>query len=195
MARLSQIKTVSSLFRIAAVAIILGFIAAPGQTAGQDQGLLEIQIKDHRDAIEDFAKLNITIEQISISPKPGLMFWQTGWKDLTPSAATIDLTQYIGKKTARIFRAPINAGAFDALQLKLKSINAVLKKNGRSAPVKNTLGPVKLSFEIPAQGETVLILDLVVTDFSDHPPRHYELGMRGYELYTNGKLIERIPPG
>ena len=195
MARLAQIKTGSSLFRIAALAIALGFIAAPAQAAGQDQGVLEIQIRDHRDAIEDFAKLNITIETISISPKPGLMFWQTGWKNLTPSAATVDLTQYIGKKTARVFRAPINAGAFDAFQLKLKNINAVLKKNGRSAPVKNTLGTVKLSFEVPARGETVLILDLVVTDFSDHPPRHYELGMRGYELYTDGKLVDKIPPG
>ncbi|MGE5216646.1 MAG: DUF4382 domain-containing protein [Chloroflexota bacterium] len=194
MARLVQIKTVNNPFRIVALALVLGFIAASAQAAAQDQGMLEIQIKDHRDAIEDFAKLDIAIEKISISPKPGLMFWQTGWKDLTPSTAITDLTKHVGKNPARVFRAPIDTGAFDAFRLKLKSITAVLKKNGRSATVKNTLGPVKLSFEVPARGETVLILDLVVTDFSDHPPRHYELGMRGYELFTNGKLVERIPP-
>ena len=62
-------------------------------------------------------------------------------------------------------------------------------------PVKDTVGAVQLSFQVPAKGETLLILDLVVTDFSDHPPRGYELGIKGYELYTNGKLVGKIPPG
>jgi hypothetical protein len=48
---------------------------------------------------------------------------------------------------------------------------------------------------VPAHGETLLVLDLVVTDFSDHPPRGYELGIKGYELFTNGKLIQKVPPG
>jgi hypothetical protein len=34
-----------------------------------------------------------------------------------------------------------------------------------------------------------------VLDMSDHPPRSYELAINGYELYTNGKLIDKIPPG
>jgi hypothetical protein len=38
-------------------------------------------------------------------------------------------------------------------------------------------------------------VDLVVSDFSDHPPRGYELAIRGYELYTNGKLVGKVPPG
>jgi hypothetical protein len=30
---------------------------------------------------------------------------------------------------------------------------------------------------------------------SDHPPRGYELEIQGYELFTNGKLIQKVPPG
>jgi hypothetical protein len=71
----------------------------------------------------------------------------------------------------------------------------VLKKNQNNLPVKNTIGPVKLSFTVPPQGETVLIIDLTVLDMSDHPPRGYELAIQGYELFTNGKLIQKIPPG
>ena len=74
-------------------------------------------------------------------------------------------------------------------------MDGLLKKNQRSAPVKNTIGPVKLSFDIAARGETVLVLDLTVIDFSDHPPRGYELSLKGYELYSNGKLVDKIPPG
>jgi hypothetical protein len=179
----------------AALAIILGYSVPLAIAAARDQGVLEIQIKDHREAIGDFARFDIAIDQISISPKPGLMFWQTGWKNLAPSMHNIDLTQYISKKTARVFRGTVGAGAFDALQIKIKSIETVLKKTSGRTLVKNTLGALRLAFEVPAQGETVIILDLVVTDFSDHPPRGYELGIKGYELYTNGKLIDRIPPG
>ena len=169
-------------------------VADVANTAERAQGVLEIRIKDHRDAIGDFAKLNINIDKILISPNVGLKVWQTGWQELTASPDTVDLTKYIGKTTAKLFRSNIDAGPFDAFHLKLKSIDAVLKKNQKSAPVKNTLGPVKLTFDVPPKGETILVIDLTVVDLSDHPPRGYELGIRGYELYTNGKLIGRIPP-
>lgn len=169
-------------------------VADVANTAERAQGVLEIRIKDHRDAIGDFAKLNINIDKILISPNVGLKVWQTGWQELTASPDTVDLTKYIGKTTAKVFRSNIDAGQFDAFHLKLKSIDAVLKKNQKSAPVKNTLGPVKLTFDVPPKGETILVIDLTVVDLSDHPPRGYELGIRGYELYTNGKLIGRIPP-
>jgi len=159
------------------------------------QGILEVQIKDHRDAIGDFDKLIVTIDKIAVSPKPGLKIWQTGWKDLAVTSQPIDLTQYVGKKTAQVFRAPMDAGAFDAFNLKIKSTVGILKKAPRKAPVKNTIGPFKLAYEVRPNTETLLILDLVVSDMSDHPPRGYELSLRGYELFMNGKLVEKIPPG
>jgi hypothetical protein len=170
-------------------------LITPASAAQREQGVLEIQIKDHRAAIGDFAKLNITIEKFLVSPKPGIKFWRTGWHELNAASASIDLTQYVGKKTVKIYRGPIDAGGFDAFHLKIKPIEGLLKKNQRGTPVKNTVGPVKLSFDVAPKGETILLIDLVVTDFSDHPPRSYELGLRSYELYANGKLAEKVPPG
>jgi len=169
--------------------------ALPARADNGDQGVLEIQIKDHREAIGDFVKFNVTIDKIRISPKSRLKIWQTGWKELIPATPAVDLTQYVGKKTRRIFRSSVDAGAFDAFDLQLKKIDAVLKKSQKGASVKNTLGAVELPFQVPPRGETLLIVDLVVIDFSDHPPRGYELAIRGYELYTNGKLIGKVPPG
>ncbi|MEX0804681.1 MAG: DUF4382 domain-containing protein, partial [Candidatus Binatia bacterium] len=94
--------------------LLLAFLVMPAQTAQRDQGIFEVRIKDHRDAIGDFSKLVITIDKISISPKPGLKFWQTGWKDFTASPEAIDLTQYTGKETVRVLRASIDAASFDA---------------------------------------------------------------------------------
>jgi hypothetical protein len=157
-------------------------------------GILEIQLKDHREAIGDFSQVKILIDKIALSLRPGLKFWQSGWQEIAPSSESVDLTQFTGKKAARIFRGEVGAGAFDAFNIKIKTITGVLKKTRRSASIKNTLRPVKLAFEVPARGETLLVIDLVVTDFSDHPPQGYELGIRGYELYTNGKLVGKIPP-
>jgi len=100
-----------------------------------------------------------------------------------------------GVRAGLAARTQLDAGAFDAFHLKLKNIDGVLKKNQKTTPVKNTVGPVKLPFNVAAKGETILIIDLTVTDMSDHPPRGYELEIQGYELFTNGKLIQKVPPG
>jgi uncharacterized protein DUF4382 len=177
--------------------LLIALCLLPGSTIANENntGIFEVRIKDHREAIDDFAKLTIAVDKIQISPKAGLRFWQTGWKEFATSTNTIDLTRHVGNKTALIFRREIQAGSFDAFDLKITNIAGVLKKTRRAEPVKNTVGPIKLAFEVPAKGETVLVLDLVVTDFSDHPPQGYELGMKGYELYINKKLVEKIPPG
>src|SRR5918999_510581 len=144
--------------------LLLVLWVTPGLAGQPEQGAFEVRIKDHRDAIDDFSRLLLTIDRIAISPKPGLRFWQTSWKELRPSQAFVDLTKYVDKDSARIFRGEIDAGAFDAFHLKIKSVDGLLKKNQRSVPVKNTIGPVKLSFDIAARGETVLVLDLTIVD-------------------------------
>jgi Domain of unknown function (DUF4382) len=185
----------SKLYVSVASLILVLFLALPATAAESKQGILEVRLKDHREAIGDFAKLTVTVGEILISPKPGLKFWQRGWQSLATTPETVDLTKYIGKNSARIFRGSLDPGAFDAIHLKLKEVNGILKKGQRGAPVKNTVGPIKFPFEIRAQSETIIVLDLVVMDMSDHPPRGYELGVRGYELYTNGKLVDKVPPG
>lgn len=175
--------------------LLLLLWAAPGVAAQPDQGTFEVRIKDHRDAIDDFSRLSITLDKVAISPAPGFRFWQTSWREFNPSSPTIDLTKYLGKDSAKVLRTNIDAGAFDAFHLKIKTIDGILKKTQRSAPVKNSIGPIKLSFEIAPRRETVLVLDLTVIDFSDHPPRGYELSLKGYQLYADGKLIDKIPPG
>jgi hypothetical protein len=195
MARLCKEVNPAVYFVCRNLVTVFCLFALPALAAERDQGVLEIQIKDHREAIDDFSKLIVTIDKILISPKPGLKFWQTGWKDLQASAETIDLTKFVGKRTARVFRSAIDAGAFDGLHLKIKNIDTVLKKKQRRTAVKNTVGPLNISFRVPARGETLFVLDLVVTDFSDHPPQGYELGIKGYELVINGKSIQKVPPG
>ena len=170
-------------------------LAAPAAGAAESRGTFEVRIKDHREAIGDFSQLTLTVGELLISPKPGLTFWQSGWKNLVAAPEVIDLTKYVGKHSFQIFRGSLNTGAFDAIHLKLKEVSGLLKKGQRSTKIKNSVGPIKLPFEIRAQDETTIVLDLVVLDMSDHPLQGYELGIKGYELYTNGKLVDKVPPG
>jgi hypothetical protein len=177
------------------LALLAFRLLIPTAAAGEEQGILEVRVKDHREAIADFSRLMLNFDAILISPKPGLKFWQTDWKSLAPALSSLDLTKYIGKESAAIFRGAIPAGSYEAIHLKIKDVEGTLKKNSRGAPIKNKVGPIKLAFETRAGGNTVIVLDLVVLDMSDHPSAGYELNLQGYELYTNGKLIDKIPPG
>jgi hypothetical protein len=175
--------------------ILVFCLAGAPADAAESQGMLEVHIKDHREAIGDFEKLALTIGEVLISPKPGLKFWQISWKSLPAALESIDLTRYVSNNSARVYRGSVEAGSFDAIHLKLKAVTGLLKKSQRQPQIKNTVGPIKLPFEVRAQGETKIVLDLVIMDMSDHPPRGYELAVKGYELYTNGKLVDKIPPG
>jgi hypothetical protein len=181
---------------ILSATLLLAFLVWAGPVVGdKHQGVLELRIKDHREAIGDFSKLTVTIEQILVSPKRGIKFWQTGWKSLTSAPQSINLTKHTGKNSAQVFRSTLATGSFDAVHVKLGSIDGVLKRSQSKAVVKNLLGPLELDFDVRPQAETLIVLDLMVLDMSDHPSRGYELAIRGYELYTNGKLIDKIPPG
>ena len=177
------------------LALLCLAFAVPSLLGGAEPATLEVRVKDHREAIGDFSNLILNFDAILLSPKPGLKFWQTEWKSLAPAVSSVDLTKYTGKQSVSVFRGPISAGSFDAIHLKIANVQGTLKKNSRSASVKNKVGPIKLAFDTSAGGDTVIVLDLVVLDMSDHPPAGYELNLAGYELYTNGQLIDKIPPG
>ncbi len=162
---------------------------------GRAQGILEVRVKDHREAIGDFSKLEVIIDTVRISPKAGLRFWQIGWKELKPSLEKIDLTQYTGHRSATIFRGEVMPSSFDAIHVKFKGIEGTLKKTKTKVSVKNLVGPIKLAFSIHQKEVTLIVLDLGVMDMSDHPPEGYELLIKGYEVYANGKLIDKVPPG
>ena len=134
------------------LSLILALCFAAPAGAAESQGTFEVRIKDHREAIDDFSQLILTVGELLIGPKPGLMFWQSGWKGLAPARESIDLTKYVGENSVRIFRGSLNPGAFDAIHLKLKEVSGLLRKGQRSIKIKNTVGPIKLSFEIRPPG-------------------------------------------
>jgi hypothetical protein len=155
---------------------------APGK------GTLEIRVKDHRAAIDDFAKLEVPVESIRLKP------WGS-WIDLKPDLASFDLTAYKKGNSTTVFKGNIESGSFEGFHLQLGTITGTLKKGEAEAKVKNGVGPIQLSFSVEPNRLTLLIIDLEVLDLADHMGRGYELHINGYEYNKDGKLIDRVPPG
>jgi hypothetical protein len=164
------------------------FILFASCSPAPGNGFLEIRVKDHRAAIDDFARLDIPVESIRLKPRGG-------WIDLTPNLASFDLTAYKDGKTATVFKGVIESGSFEGFHLKLGKIDGALKKKNSPVEVKNGVGPIQLSFSVEPNKLTLLIIDLEVLDLTDHSGRGYELHINGYEYNKDGKLIDRVPPG
>ena len=183
------------------LSIILGLASigcnTPSDSNGDatSTGSLEIHVTDHREAIGDFARLEVEIDTVRLHPKRLLSLRQSDWLDLQPAVASADLTQYTEKRTLGIWSGDLPAGRFEALHLKLKGVDGELKESAGSVPVADEARPIHLPFEVRENDVTRVVVDLVVLDMSDHPNRGYEVHVRGYELYYNGILADKVPPG
>ena len=158
-------------------------------------GTLEIHLTDHREAIGDFARLNVEIETVRLHPKRLLSLRQSDWLDLQPTVASVDLTQVTDKRTIAIWRGELPSGRFEALHLKLNRAAGELKASAETVAVADEARPLRLPFDIRVNDVTRIVVDLVVLDMSDHPKRGYEVHVRGYELYYNDALADKVPPG
>jgi hypothetical protein len=178
-----KLSTIDPLSLVGGILILLASCSpAPGK------GTLEIRVKDHRAAIDDFAKLEVPAESIRLKP------WGN-WIDLKPDLAGFDLTAYKKGNSVALFSGELEAGSFEGFHLKLGKIAGMLKKGNAPVEVKNGVGPIQLSFSIETGKLTLLIVDLEVLDLTDHSGRGYELHINGYEYSKDGKLIDRVPPG
>ena len=177
-----KLSTIDPLSLLGGILILLAScFPAPGK------GTLEIRVKDHRAAIDDFAQLEVPIESIRLKPRGS-------WIDPKPDAHSFDLTVYKDGKAATLFKGEIESGSFEGFHLKIGKIGGTLKKEKSPVEVKNGVGPIQLSFSVEPNRPTILIIDLEVLDLADHSGRGYELHMNGYEHFKDGKLIDRVPP-
>ncbi len=174
---------------------VLFFLAVTGCSRESGKGILEVRIKDHEEAIGYFSKVNIGIETVRLSPKIGFRFWRLGWLTLNPSLDQLDLTQFVNNSGVTVFRGEVDSGSFEAFDLKIRSVRGILREGSREVPIDNKVTPVALSFSVNPGELTMVVIDLSLMDMSDHPPATYELQLAGYEIYNNGKLVDKVPPG
>ncbi|MFQ5839365.1 MAG: cytochrome c oxidase assembly protein [Candidatus Methylomirabilales bacterium] len=145
------------------------------QLAALDRGQLEIRLKDHREAIFDFSRLELGISQIGIQrgsrPQAG------AWMVFALSKRRVDLTRLVEGRYAVIFKEQAPAGEYRWIRINLEKVQGVLK-DGRRPRIKVQDDPVAITFLITPGKTTVVTVDLVVLDVSEHRGEDHELHIR-----------------
>ena len=190
-----SLKFLRLIFAVAFSLALAGCGTSSDSNDADATGTLEIHVTDHREAIGDFARLDVEIDTVRLHPKRLLSLRKSDWLDLQPSVASVDLTQVTEKRTIAVWRGELPTGRFEAVHLKLQGAGGELKAPAETVPVADEAGPIRLPFDIRENALTRIVVDLVVLDMSDHPNRGYEVHVRGYELYYNDALADKVPPG
>jgi len=162
-------------FGLAGLLLLLGLIGVSCASSASDQGQLEVRVHDHREAINDFGELWLTMSTVGIHPagQPRT----EGWIELKPSVQKLDLTQYLDGQEAVIAKAPVKAGSYNAVRLVVDEATGMLL-DGQSVEVKVSFETAALDFQVRGGQITAVGLDLMVLDMSDHPDSGYELQLR-----------------
>jgi hypothetical protein len=160
---------------LAWVLMIICLLAAGCGTSSPGQGSLEVRIRDHREAIEDFRELWVTFSGIGVHPagQPRT----EGWIEFVPSVQKLDLTQYIHGREEVIAQTAVETGVYNAVRLTVDQATGALIA-GQPVEVAVNFETVALDFRVRDNQTTVLEFDLTVLDVSDHSSRGYELHLR-----------------
>ncbi|HXV42117.1 MAG TPA: DUF4382 domain-containing protein [Anaerolineae bacterium] len=134
-----------------------------------------MRVRDHREVIGDFSELWLTFSTMGIHPTGQPR--SEGWIEFKPSVQRLDLTQYVEGREAVIAQAAPDMGVYNAVRLQVDQVSATLT-NGQPVEVQVNFETAALDFRVQEGRTTVLVLDLVVLDLSDHPGQGYELQLR-----------------
>ena len=99
---------------VAALVMRAAIAAASGGDEVQE-GEVVVLITDHREAIDDFASLVVTVTGARLHQRGRVP--EQGWTVIEAPRQEVDLTRYRDGATFELVRAPVAAGRYDAADL------------------------------------------------------------------------------
>ena len=149
------------------VFLLLGGTPASASGAGEEEsGEVVVQITDHREAIDDFSSLVLTIEGARLHLRGART--DEGWQSIMVDPAEIDLTRYKDGATVELARERVPVGRYDAAEVLATAARGVVT-SGEGVDVPLELTPVRADVHVRADQVTQVTFDLIVHDLRDHP--------------------------
>ena len=153
--------------------VVLALTACTGPPdAAASPGTLVIQVSDHRAAIGDFERLDMTIERIGLHPANAPR--TEGWLEFEPDPTVVNLTQVIGDSRVTVLQTPIPSGVYDAVRLAVSGGEGTLKTGG-TAMLPGFEEAARFEFTLQGGDTITLVLDVIVESQEDHPGGGYEM--------------------
>ena len=149
------------------VFLLLSAALASASGAGEEEsGEVVVLITDHREAIDDFSSLVVTIEGARLHLRGART--DEGWQSIVVDPAEIDLTRYKDGATVELARERVPVGRYDAAEVLATAARGVVK-SGERVDVPLELTPVRADVHVRADQVTQVTFDLIVHDLRDHP--------------------------
>lgn len=171
--------------RALAAALLMGcacLAATPGRPGAV--GTVQVRVHDHREAIDDFARLDLTVEAAEVHPSGAPR--NAGWISLPVRGGPLDLTRHVGPPGAVVAEGSVPAGRYDALRLTIPPLQGTLKTGAETA-VGAPKGGVTVRFLLRAGAAVTLTADIRVSDNSDHAGKGYEASIQGVTAAPEGR--------
>ena len=151
-------------------AVLLSLLSASPAVASAsgeaDTGEVVVLITDHREAIDDFTALVVTVEGVRLHRRGART--DEGWLSIAAAPQEIDLTRYQDGATVELVREHAPAGRYDAAEVLASGARGVVR-GGHRVEVPLELTPARTAVEVRAGRIAQVTFDLVVHDLRDHP--------------------------
>ena len=149
------------------VSLLLGgTLASASGAAEEESGEVVVLITDHREAIDDFSSLVVTVEGARLHLRGART--DEGWRAIMVEPVGIDLTRYTDGATVELARERVPIGRYDAAEVLATAARGVVK-SGERVDVPLELTPARADVQVRADQVTQVTFDLVVHDLRDHP--------------------------
>ena len=140
--------------------------AAASASGEAETGEVVVLITDHREAIDDFTALVVTVEGVRLHRRGART--DEGWLSIAAAPQEIDLTRYQDGATVELVRERAPAGRYDAAEVLASGARGVVR-GGHRVEVPLELTPARTAVEVRADRIAQVTFDLVVHDLRDHP--------------------------
>jgi hypothetical protein len=148
------------------VLLLLGAALASASGSGEkEMGEVVVLITDHREAIDDFTSLVVTVEGARLHRRGARS--DEGWLAIMVDPQEIDLTRYKDSATVELVREQVPVGRYDAAEILASGARGTLQ-GGDRVGVPLELTPVRTDVRVRADRITQVTFDLVVQDLRDH---------------------------
>ena len=161
--------------------------AGGGAEAATASGEVVVLITDHREAIDDFSSLVVTVGGARLHQRARLP--DEGWVMLETTPRQIDLTRYRDGATFELLRAEAPAARYDAADLLAEAMArgvVLVGDAGDSVGVPLDLSPARVDIAVRPDQVTQVTFDLVVHDLRDHPGKTWGVLLDEVRVVTMG---------
>lgn len=147
--------------------------------ASQAMGKLEVRVTDHKPAIEQFRRLEVTLEAIALHEKGKGR--SDGWVEITTTSPPIDIVPLKDGVYQSLGVSSVPLGDYDAVSISFAKLGSELK-TGEEAVTWPDDTIVRIDVAITEQENLPLVLDLYAEDQTEHDPPRYMVKVKGVRL-------------